>query len=134
MGMLTSALRCRDPAAELAWLVKAFGFTEHFVARDGDGNIVHAQLKFGDSMLFLGPDHPGDAYGMRAPHALGGTNQCICIALDGKDAVDTHFARARAAGAAVINAPRDTEYGAHEYSCRDPEGHVWSISDYRGEP
>ena len=110
------------------------GFTEHFVARDGDGKVMHAQLKMGDAMVYLGPDNADDVYGMRTPRKLNGTNQCICIALDGKAAVDALFARAQTAGAAMINAPRDTEYGAHEFSCRDLEGHVWSISDYFGEP
>jgi uncharacterized glyoxalase superfamily protein PhnB len=132
--LLTSALRYEDPVAAIAWLVRTLGFTEHFVARNGEGRVMHAQLRMGETMLFLGPDNPGDNYGMRSPRALQGSTQCICIALDNAGAVDAHFVRARAAGAEMISAPRDTEYGAHEYACRDPEGHVWSISDYRGEP
>ena len=37
-------------------------------------------------------------------------------------------------GATILTQPRDTGYGATEFSCRDPEGHVWSVSDYWGEP
>jgi uncharacterized glyoxalase superfamily protein PhnB len=68
---------------------------------------------------------------MHSPLALNGTNQCICIALED---VDGAFAAARAAGATVITEPRDTPYGAREFSVKDPEGHVWSVGNYWGEP
>ena len=32
-----------------------------------------------------------------------------------------------------VTAPYDPAYGGREYSCRDLEGHVWSIGSYRGE-
>ena len=67
-------LRYRDPAAAIDWLCKALGFTTHFVAEDG-GQVVHAQLRRGDDLLFIGPDHPDDKYGMHSPLALNGTNQ-----------------------------------------------------------
>ncbi|BCW88206.1 hypothetical protein sos41_13440 [Alphaproteobacteria bacterium SO-S41] len=130
----TSALRYRDPEAAIAWLIAAFGMRAHFVARAGeaaDAPVVHAQMKLGDAMVFVGPDHENDAYGMRTPLALNGTNQCICIALED---VEGAFVRATAAGATVITAPRDTPYGAREFSVKDPEGHVWSIGNYWGEP
>lgn len=122
----TSALRYRDPAAAIDWLERVLGMRVHFVARAGeaaDAPIVHAQMKLGPAMVFLGPDHAEDPYGMHSPLALNGTNQCICIALDD---VDGAFERAREAGAAIVTQPRDTPYGAREFSCKDPEGHVWA--------
>lgn len=130
----TSALRYRDPAAAIDWLARAFGMRAHFVARAGeapDAPIVHAQMKLGAALVFLGPDNPEDPYGMHSPLALNGTNQCICIALED---VDGAFRVAQAAGAEVITEPRDTPYGAREFSVKDPEGHVWSVGNYWGEP
>jgi uncharacterized glyoxalase superfamily protein PhnB len=124
-------LRYTDPAAAVSWLCQAFGFTEHFGARDGAGRVVHAQLRLGDGLLFLGPDRSDDPYRMHSPRVLSGLNQCVCVALH---AVDAHCAAARAAGAEVITEPYDTPYGAREYSCRDPEGHVWCFGNYWGEP
>lgn len=132
--LLTPTLRYRDPAAAIDWLTRVFGLRSHFVARAGDGAdapVVHAQMKLGDALLYLGPEHEADPYGMRAPASFAGTSQCVCIALDDVDAV---YAAAKAAGAHLFNEPRKTPYGAYEFSCRDPEGHVWSVSDYRGEP
>ena len=133
-NMLTPTLRYRDPGAAIDWLTRAFGLSTHMIARANDapdGPIVHAQMKLGDAMLFLGPDYENDPYGMSSPLGLPGTNQCVCIALD---AVDETFKQAVDAGAQIINAPRMTPYGAYEFSVKDPEGHVWSVSDYRGEP
>jgi uncharacterized glyoxalase superfamily protein PhnB len=127
---MTPTLRYRDPQAAIAWLERAFGISPHFVARNGDA-VVHAQMRLGESWLFLGPDHPDDPYGMHSPLALNGTNQCVCIALDD---VDAAAERAAAAGARMISQPHDTPYGAREFSCADPEGHVWSVGNYWGEP
>jgi uncharacterized glyoxalase superfamily protein PhnB len=132
--MLTSALVYQDVDAAIDWLCAALGFSVHFVARDADGAVMHAQLRHGDALLFLGPEKAGNEYGMHSPRSLNGCSQCICIALADPAAVDAHHARALAAGAEMINVPRLTEYGAYEYSCRDPEGNAWSISDYFGEP
>lgn len=130
---LTSARRYEDRAGAIAWPCRAFSFAEHVVARDADGKVAHPHLKMGDTMRFLGPDHADDACAMRAPRKRNGSNQCFGIALARKRAVDAHVARARSARAENINAPCDTGYGAYEYSCRDPERHVWNISDYLGE-
>ena len=127
---LTSALRYENPAAAIDFLCAAFGFARHFVAEEG-GHVIHAQLRFGDNLLFLGPDHADDIYGMHAPRKLNGTNQCVCLAV--KD-VAAACAQAEKAGAVIVNPLHDTPYGAREFSCRDPEGHIWSISDYWGEP
>jgi uncharacterized glyoxalase superfamily protein PhnB len=124
-------LRYADPTAAVDWLVRAFAFQVHFVARDADGAVIHAQLKLGEGLLFLGPDVPNDPYGMHSPRVLNGLNQCVCVALLD---VDGHCAAARRAGAVVVTEPYDTEYGAREYSCRDPEGHVWCFGNYWGEP
>lgn len=128
---LFSTLRYQDPAAAITWLTQAFGFECHFVAEE-EGAVVHAQMRFGDTLLFLGPDHGDDRYAMHSPLALNGTNQCVCLAVD--SGVDSLRDRAQAAGADIVTQPYDTPYGSREFSCRDPEGHIWSVGTYRGEP
>jgi uncharacterized glyoxalase superfamily protein PhnB len=46
------------------------------------------------------------------------------------DDPDAHFAIAQAAGARIIRAPHDNDYGGRSYEVRDPEGIVWSIGNY----
>jgi len=122
-------LRVRDPASEIDWLVRVLGFAKHYVA-EHDGQIVHAELRLGDQLLFLQPDKADDPYGMHSPLALNGTNQCVCIAVEDVEAV---AARVRAAKGEMITEPHDTPYGAREFSCRSPDGHVWSIGNYWGQ-
>jgi hypothetical protein len=39
--------------------------------------------------------------------------------------VNAHFERARKAGAAILEEPKDTFYGHRRYGAEDPEGHQW---------
>ncbi|MFD5397144.1 VOC family protein [Streptomyces sp. NPDC127097] len=50
------------------------------------------------------------------------------------DRPDEVCARARAAGAEIIEELSDTDYGSREFGVRDPEGNLWSFGTYRGEP
>ena len=47
---------------------------------------------------------------------------------------DALYERAKAAGAEIIRAPHDTDYGSRDFAARDPEGNRWSFGTYRGEP
>jgi len=122
-------LRVRDPASEIDWLTRVLGFATHYVA-EYDGRIVHAELRMGEQLLFLQPDKADDPYGMHSPQALNGTNQCVCIAVEDVEAV---AARVRTAKGEMITEPHNTPYGAREFSCRSPDGHVWSIGNYWGQ-
>lgn len=123
-------LRVRNVAREIEWLTQVLGFTTHYLA-EYDGQIVHAELRLGDQLLFMQPDKADDPYGMHSPLALNGTNQCVCIAVEDVEAV---AARVRGAKGEMITEPHDTPYGAREFSCRSPDGHVWSIGNYWGQP
>ena len=125
-----SILRYERIDEALSFLERAFGLVASFVA-DDHGVIVHAQVRAGSSSIFLSPDVADDRYAMRSPRHLNGTNQCVYLVVDGD--IDHHAATAGAAGAEIVTEPHDTEYGGREYSCRDPEGHVWSIGTYAGE-
>jgi uncharacterized glyoxalase superfamily protein PhnB len=49
-----------------------------------------------------------------------------CIVTD----ADAHFARAKAAGAEITSEPVTQSYGGRDYTCKDPEGHVWTFGTY----
>ncbi|HSK55486.1 MAG TPA: VOC family protein, partial [Jiangellales bacterium] len=46
---------------------------------------------------------------------------------------DELFARATAAGATVVRALRDEDYGSRDFVVRDPEGVFWCFGTYAGE-
>ena len=107
------------PAAH-DFLVRAFGFTSGGVDRDPAGVPVHAEVRAGDSVIWL---HRVTAeHRMASPRTLPpAANGLVVIVSD----VDEHFARAQAAGAEIERGPEDMPYGQREYGARDPEGHRW---------
>ncbi|MDP7019306.1 MAG: VOC family protein [Pirellulaceae bacterium] len=122
-------MRYNDAAAAIAWLCEAFGFEKHLVVPGEDGTIVHAQLVFGNGMVMLGSARANEFDNLqKPPSALGGAvSQSPYIIVD--DA-DKHYARAVAAGAEIVIEIKDEDYGGRDYSCRDPEGHVWNFGSY----
>ena len=119
-----SALFYQDPKGALAWLEKAFGFELSMLLEDADGNVAHSQMGFGDSYVMIGQEWSADH---KSPKSVGGKNtQTVNIHIDTD--IDAHFERARAAGAEIIAAPETQFYGDRTYRCRDPEGHMWTIS------
>ena len=119
-------LRYHDAPAAIEWLVRAFGFEKQMVVAGPDGTIAHAQLKIGPGIVMLGSAHE-DQFGMKTPRELGGVNQSIYVAITD---VDSHYDRARAAGAGIVAELKDTDYGSRDYSARDLEGNLWHFGTY----
>lgn len=119
-----SALFYQDPKAALAWLEKAFGFELVMLLEDAEGNLAHSQMNFGDGYVMIGQEWSDDH---KSPRSVGGKNtQTVSIQLDTD--IDAHFARAKAAGAVIDAEPTTQFYGDRTYRCRDPEGHIWTVS------
>ena len=92
-----------------------FGFTEHFVVRNEDGRVEHAQLAFRGSLVMLG-DLQGDMHDL--PHRHGS----ISMTAESAEQVDEVYAQAVAAGVKVIQPLTDTDYGSHAFTVEDYEG------------
>lgn len=124
MARMSSALFYQDPRAAIDWLQKAFGFELTMLLEDADGGVAHSQLSFGDSMVMIGTEWTEDH---KSPKSSGGKNtQTVSIQIDGD--IEAHYARARAAGAEIHAEPATQFYGDRTYRCRDPEGHIWNVS------
>lgn len=123
---LYPTFRYRDAARMIDWLGAAFGFQVEARHMDGD-QVAHAELSFGSSVIMLGSCRD-DAYGrmVGAPDQNGGKS--VYVAVDDADAA---FARAKAAGATILEELVDRDYGSREFICADPEGVVWSFGTYR---
>ncbi|WP_455283801.1 VOC family protein [Cupriavidus necator] len=118
-----AALFYKDPLAALDWLERAFGFERVMVIRDQQDQLVHSEMRFGDSYLMVGSEW---ADFTASPASVGGKNtQTVHVHL--QEGLDQHCERARAAGAAIVREPQDEFYGDRSYTARDPEGHVWTF-------
>jgi len=122
---LYPTFRYRDAVAMIEWLERAFGFQTNAKFVDGD-KVAHAQMSFGSSMIMLGSVRQ-DEYGamVGAPGDNGGKSTYVAV-----DDADAAFAKAKAAGARILQELVDRDYGSREFICADPEGNVWSFGTY----
>jgi uncharacterized glyoxalase superfamily protein PhnB len=122
--MIWPSIRYSDAHAAIRFLVDAFGFERVAVYETGD-RVDHAELRWpGGGGVMLGSASREDSSIAGLP---AGTGSIYVVT----DDVDGLFKRARAAGATVVQEPRDESYGAG-FTVRDPEGVFWSFGTYRG--
>ncbi len=112
-----------DAAAAIDFLERAFGFRRGEVHTDDQGRVAHAEVWLGDSAIMLGTTGAGEA-----PKTGNGAAYVVV-----EDA-DAHHARAVEAGAEIVMALRDTDYGSRDYGARDPEGTLWYFGTYAPTP
>lgn len=107
----------RDVPAALDWLARAFGFVEELRHKTQGG--MHAQMTLDGRRIMMGQ---GSAeWGMQSAGEAKVATMGIFIYLAD---VDAHHERARDAGAEIVKAPYDEEYG-RTYTVRDLDGHPW---------
>jgi uncharacterized glyoxalase superfamily protein PhnB len=120
----------KDRTAALHWLQQAFGFEISLVVQHSDGEIGAAQMSFGHGQLWIGEETTAqggvDLVRRVSPVTAAGLNtQSVEVLVEGD--IDAHFARAKAAGAVIIQEPANQFYGARTYRAVDPEGHLWTF-------
>jgi PhnB protein len=116
---ITPYLLYEDVGEALKFLSRAFGFRKSGEAMKGaDGKLNHAAMQLGKDAIMMG--YPGPKY--KNPKRLGQATQSLYIVVND---VDKHFARAKKAGATVLQEPEDMFYGHRRYGAVDPEGHEW---------
>jgi uncharacterized glyoxalase superfamily protein PhnB len=123
-------LRYRDATKAIEWLCDTFGFEKQAVYSDQYGNVAHAQLIFGNGMIMIGSVNPESEWGrlMRQPDEMGGgETQSAYIVVNDADVI---YERAKAAGAQIVIDIKFEDYGGRGFSCRDPEGHLWSFGTF----
>ena len=113
-----------DLAAAISFLVEAFGFEERFRMTGADGRANHVELGVGDDGLVMAGSPAGD---YRNPRHLGASTQLVYVYVDD---IDAHYARAKAAGAEILEEPSDQFYGDRRYACVDREGHQWTFAQH----
>ena len=126
MQTIFPILRYRDARAAIRWLCAAFGFVERCCIPEDGPFVRHAQLQLGENIIMLGSVRPDDA--ITSPQASGAATQMLAVYVKDPDA---HYERAHAAGAKILDPPKDTDFGSREYHVLDLEGHPWTFGTYR---
>src|SRR5215510_7117931 len=124
---LTPHLVVKGASKAIEFYKKAFGAQEigRLAAPDGK-SIIHADLKIGDSHVFLVDEIPG--MDCRGPESIGGTPITIHMYVED---VDAAFGKAVTAGAKVRMPLADMFWGDRYGVLADPFGHSWSLASHR---
>ncbi len=122
-------LRYRDLAAAVDWLCRNLGFQEHLIVKGEGGSLRLAQLALGGCIVMLAPVQTTELDRlMIQPDEIGGAATQITYFFVADTAA--HFERAKAAGVDIVLDEDDKDHVKRSYSCRDPEGHIWSFGTY----
>ncbi|MBV8437640.1 MAG: VOC family protein [Silvibacterium sp.] len=120
--MVTPYLVAEDGLALLEFTKRAFGAEELLRAETPTG--VHAEVQIGDTRLMMG----GGVSRKKFTGALQPNTLHTYV-----EDVDAVTKQAVAAGATLIDEPRDQEYGERSSTIKDSAGNFWYIATSKGE-
>lgn len=122
-----------DAAAAIEWLTRAFGFREIAANRyvDQDGRVGHAEMETDRGGVIMlatpTPDYVSPKRHRESCEAAARWSSVPWV-IDGVqvevDDIESHHARAKAAGARLLSAIDDEDFG-RLYRVEDLEGHRW---------
>lgn len=131
MNRIIPCLWYNQAQQQIDWLCDTFGFDVKMNVQE-DGVVMHAELLWKGNMIMIGSSRRGtdfDAVTIH-PHSAGRrVTQAPYMICDDAE-LDSLYAKACANGAEIFIELRDEDYGGRNFSCRDPEGHIWSFGSY----
>ncbi|MDB6138115.1 MAG: hypothetical protein JWO94_1187 [Verrucomicrobiaceae bacterium] len=121
---LVPAITVTDAAGALAFYKAAFDAVELYRLVDPEsGRVGHAEFTIGGQLVMIADEYP--AFN-KSPSTLGGSATKFVLMVPDTDVA---FAKAIAAGAAEVRAPKDQFYGFRAGTLRDPFGHEWMVQN-----
>ena len=112
-------------ARAIEFYKSAFGAVETMRMSAGGEDVMHAEIRIGDSAIMLADEFP--EMGFRSPTSLGGTPVSLLLYVED---VDRMFDQAMAAGAKVMRPLENQFYGDRSGTLEDPFGHIWTIATH----
>jgi PhnB protein len=122
-SVLIPRLVCRNPGAEIDFIVHTFAAAERVRRPGPDGAVAHALLTIGPAMIMIEGEWP--AVPNRAPQPDGSSPVVLYVYVED---VDKTVARAVEVGAKVLVPIADQFWGDRIGWIMDPSGHVWTIA------
>ncbi len=123
---VTPYLTVRGASRAMDFYRKAFGATELVRMPGPGGNIMHAEMRIGDSIVMLSDENL--EVGNKSPEALCGAPGSLFLYVPDVDVV---VKRAVDAGATLVMAPQDMFWGDRFGRVVDPFGHPWGIATHK---
>jgi PhnB protein len=121
---ITPAITCKNASKAIDFYKNALGASEIMRMAGPGGTVGHAELRIGDSVIFVSDEFPGMAV---APSGSGPASSYLFLYTDN---VDTVFNRAVSAGCRV-DMPLDNMFWGDRYGkVTDPFGHHWGLAQH----
>lgn len=124
---VTAYLSQRDTGRALEFYRKAFGAETRLTMPGPDGRMLHAEVKIGDSIVFMADENPAMSPYVKAPVTAGCVTGTTFLYVPD---VDAAFKRAVDAGAKVVTPLADMFWGDRFGTLIDPFGHHWSLATH----
>ncbi len=120
---ITPQLTVKGVDQAVEFYTRAFGATRVYSMPGPDGKSMHAELKIGDSIIFVDEEMEGS----KSPVTLGGTPATLMLYVA---SADQTYAAATAAGAKAEMPLEDQFWGDRYGNVIDPFGHRWAIATH----
>jgi uncharacterized glyoxalase superfamily protein PhnB len=115
-----------DVARATQFMQEAFGFRVVFTSpHPTGGGLAHAQLVHEHGLIMIGHAGHGGLNMVKRADACGALHAGVYVFVADPDA---HAARARRAGAKILEEPQDRPWGDRMYCTVDPEGQFWMFA------
>ncbi len=121
---VTASITCKDAARAIDFYKNALGAVELVRMASPDGRVNHAELKIGDSIIFLGDEFPGMS---AAPSSDAVPSSYLYLYVEDADAL---FNQAVEAGCKETMPLTNMFWGDRFGKVADPFGHHWGISTH----
>src|SRR5208337_666869 len=122
---VTPYLFIKGAASAIEFYKNVFGATELMRMPGPNGQIMHAELRIGDSIVMLSDENP--QMGALSPQSIGGTASGLNVYIANVDGVTQ---KAIDAGAKLVRPVKDQFYGDRSGTIIDPFGHMWSVATH----
>jgi PhnB protein len=121
---ITPAITCKNAASAIDFYKKVFGATEINRMAGPGGMVSHAELKIGDSVIFVSDEFPGMS---AAPSGNGPASSYLFLYTD---KVDNVFNLAVREGCTEDMPLADMFWGDRYGKVTDPFGHHWGLAQH----
>jgi PhnB protein len=121
---ITPSLTCREAARAIEFYKNVFDATVIASIPGPGGSIGHAELRIGDSVIFVADEFPGMS---AAPSSSGPASSYLFLYTEEVDAV---FNRAIAAGCRSEMPVQNMFWGDRYGKFTDPFGHHWGVATH----
>ena len=124
---VTPAIVVRDAAKAIEFYKKALGAQELVRMPGPDGKIMHAEVKIGNSIIFISDENPQMVH-VKSPQTLGGSTCTLNVYVPN---VDEQFKQAIAAGGKESMPVADQFWGDRYGTFTDPFGYTWGVATHK---